>query len=239
MSSLQRSNALILGASLFLGLLGLAWVAGNYALAVKDYERTVTVRGLAEHEYPADIVIWPIQFSIADNDLEALYVSIDNSTQRIREFLQENGIAANALTQSPPAITDRMAQAWGDTSEVRFRYSGTQTVTVYSSDIAAVRQVMTSMSDLGREGIVFAGADYNRQPEYLFTRLNDVKPTMIEEATKEARAAALKFADDSGSKLGKIKQASQGQFSIADRDRNNPHLKKIRVVVSVEYYLSD
>ena len=58
--------------------------------------------------------------------------------------------------------------------------------------------------------------------------LNDVKPTMIEGAIKEARTAALKFADDSGSQLGKIKQASQGQFSIADRDRNNPHLKKIR-----------
>lgn len=48
MSSVQRSSALILGTSLFLGLLGLAWVAGHYALAVKDYERTVTVRDLAE-----------------------------------------------------------------------------------------------------------------------------------------------------------------------------------------------
>jgi len=62
---------------------------------------------------------------------------------------------------------------------------------------------------------------------------------MVEEATTKAREVATKFAEDSQSKLGKIKRASQGQFSIAARDNNNPHIKKIRVVSTVEYYLSD
>ena len=85
----------------------------------------------------------------------------------------------------------------------------------------------------------FTGNDYQGRTEYLFTRLNDVKPEMIEEATTKAREVAEKFAQDSQSKLGKIKRASQGQFSINDRDRQNPHIKKIRVVSTVEYYLSD
>ncbi|MBW2072165.1 MAG: SIMPL domain-containing protein, partial [Deltaproteobacteria bacterium] len=72
-----------------------------------------------------------------------------------------------------------------------------------------------------------------------FTGLNKIKPEMIQEATAKAREVALKFAEDSKSKLGKIKRASQGQFSIKPRDKNNPHLKKIRVVSTVEYYLSD
>lgn len=98
---------------------------------------------------------------------------------------------------------------------------------------------MSRLSELGKEGIVFTGGNYGSQPEYLFTRLNDVKPEMIEEATRKAREVAEKFATDSESKLGKIKRASQGQFSISTRDRNNPHIKKVRVVSTVEYYLSD
>jgi hypothetical protein len=62
---------------------------------------------------------------------------------------------------------------------------------------------------------------------------------MIEEATRNAREVAQKFAEDSDSRLGKIRQASQGQFSIEPRDTNNPHIKKVRVVSTVEYYLSD
>jgi hypothetical protein len=62
---------------------------------------------------------------------------------------------------------------------------------------------------------------------------------MIEEATRNARAAAEKFAKDSESKLGKIKSASQGQFSISDRDANSPHIKVVRVVSTVEYLLRD
>jgi len=86
---------------------------------------------------------------------------------------------------------------------------------------------------------VFSGDGYQSQTEYLFTRLNEVKPEMVEEATQNARETAEKFAADSKSSLGKIKRANQGQFSIEARDRNNPHIKTVRVVSTVEYYLSD
>jgi hypothetical protein len=98
---------------------------------------------------------------------------------------------------------------------------------------------MSSLSELGKKGIVFTGGNYESQTEYIFNRLNDIKPEMIEEATRKAREVAQKFAGDSQSTLGKIKRASQGQFSIKSRDKNNPHIKRIRVVSTVEYYLSD
>ena len=98
---------------------------------------------------------------------------------------------------------------------------------------------MNSLSKLGKKGIVFTGSNYQNQTEYIFTRLNEVKPEMIEEATRKAREVAEKFAADSQSRLGKIKKAYQGQFSISPRDKNNPHIKKVRVVSTVEYYLSD
>ena len=235
----QKFSAVVLGLSLVLGLAVLGYLLGSYAVTVKEYERTVTVRGLAEQEVNADIVIWPIRYTLADNDLTALYGNLDSSNSKILEFLARNGIGTSSVTLSPPAITDRLAQAYGDNSGAEFRYTAQQNLTVYSDDIDRIRSLMSSMSELGREGIVFSGAEWDLQPEFIFSGLNDVKPQMIEQATREARAAAEKFAADSQSSLGKIKNASQGQFTITDRDRNNPHIKNVRVVVTVEYYLAD
>ena len=83
------------------------------------------------------------------------------------------------------------------------------------------------------------GGDYRYNVQYDYTGLNDIKPQMIEEATKNARAAAVKFAKDSDSELGKIKRAYQGQFSIEDRDANTPYIKRIRVVTTIDYSLED
>jgi uncharacterized protein len=236
---MPKSSALILGICALLGLLGLAHILKSAALEVKQFERSVTVKGLAEQEFPADIVIWPIQFTFAENDLSKLYTLVDNSSKKIINFLQANAIEASEISIDPPTITDKNAQQYGSDNYVKFRYTAVQTITVYANDVARIRKVMSLLSELGKEGIVFSGDNYNAQVEYIFSQLNAIKPAMIEQATNNARAVAEKFAADSHSRLGKIKQASQGQFSISDRDKNNPHIKMVRVVSTVEYYLAD
>mgnify|MGYP001555885874 FL=1 len=239
MTETGKSSALILGLFVFLGLAVLGYLLADAAIRYKEYERTVTVKGLAEQEYPADIVIWPVQFTIANNDLAELYDAIEKSTNKIRKYLQANGIAASEITLSSPAITDKSAQSYSSAQQAEFRYSAIQVVTVYSRNIKQVRRVMAGLPQLGKQGIAFTGGNYETRPEYIFASLNDIKPAMIEQATTKAREVATKFANDSRSKLGKIKRASQGQFSITGRDKNNPHIKRIRVVSTVEYYLSD
>jgi len=239
---MQKSNtvsALILGVFFSIGLLSFGYMLGNTAITYKEYERTVTVKGLSEREFEADIVIWPIQFTVASNNIEELYNSIESNTSKIRGFLEMNGLDASEISLSSPAITDKSAQQYGNNAKAEFRYSAQQTVTVYSTKIGAVREVMGKLAELGKTGIVFSAGNYQSETEYLFTRLNEVRPEMIEEATRKAREVALKFAEDSESSLGKIRRASQGQFSINFRDKNNPHIKKVRVVSTVEYYLSD
>ena len=224
MQQTGRFNALVLGLSLFFGLTVLGWLLANAAISVKEFERTVTVKGLAEQEFPADVVIWPVQFTLAGNKLQTLYQDIDNNTRTIISFLTSQGIARDDISLTSPAITDKSAQQYGGSDRAEFRYTGMQTVTVYSEEIDTVRGVMGKLSELGKQGIVLTGNNYQSQTEYLFTRLNEV---------------AEKFAEDSDSRLGKIRQASQGQFSISPRDNNNPHIKKVRVVSTIEYYLSD
>ncbi len=239
MSSFNKTSSLILGIALFLGFSSLGWFLSNAAIKYKEYERTVTVKGLAEREFTADVVIWPIQFTLASNNLQALYNDVDTNTNTIIAFLTKHGITRSDVSVSAPAITDKSAQQYGGNQRAEFRYTAVQTVTVYTKAIETVRQVMGQLSELGKQGIVLTGNNYAAQPEYLFTRLNEIKPQMIEEATRKAREVAKKFAEDSDSKLGKIRKARQGQFSISARDNNNPQIKKVRVVSTIEYYLSD
>lgn len=239
MSGNSRTGAVVVGVSLFLGLAALGFLVRDAAVTVKEYERTVTAKGLSEHEYAADVVIWPIQFTEAGNDLIGLYRSIESHTGEIEKFLVGRGIPSGDISFSSPAITDKSAQQYANGAQFPFRYTALQTVTVYSRDVEKVRNAMGRLSELGKKGIVLTGGNYQTQPEYIFTKLNDVKPGMVEEATRNARMVAQKFAADSESGVGKIKRASQGQFSISPRDKNNPHIKKVRVVSTVEYYLSD
>ncbi len=239
MQTNNRTSSLILGLSLIIGLAILGYLLAQAAIQFKQLDRSVTVKGLSEREFKADVVIWPIQFSAASNDLEELYAVLENNTEQIRQFLSSKGFTAQEITASSPAITDKSAQQYGNNVGAEYRYTANQTVTVYSENIDLARELMSSLSELGRKGIVITSGDYLGMTEYLFTRLNEIKPDMIEEATRKAREVAEKFASDSDSSLGKIKRASQGQFSIRPRDKNNPHIQQVRVVSTISYYLSD
>ena len=87
MSEFNKNNSIVFGICLIIGLSSLGYLLGDAAIRFKEYERTVTVKGLSEREYQADIVIWPIQFSAASNHLEEMYSSIDGSTEKIKSFL--------------------------------------------------------------------------------------------------------------------------------------------------------
>ncbi|MGL4735303.1 MAG: SIMPL domain-containing protein [Enterovibrio sp.] len=238
MSKPKAKSAAILGLSVIIGLSSLGFFVQQMAVKFKEYERVVTVKGLSEREVQADTVIWPIQFTAAGNDLPQLLETVDNHTKVINAFLQQRGIQDNAISHSSPSVIDRKAQQYGE-NRADFRFLATQTLTVYSKQVSLVRSLIKEIGELGKQGIVFNSEQYNNRVEYSFSKLNEIKPAMIEEATKQAREVALKFASDSQSKLGKIKTASQGQFSISDRDNNTPYIKNVRVVTTVEYYLSD
>lgn len=186
----KNTSAIILGVFIFIGLSALGYLLGKAAIEYKQYDRSVTVKGLSEREYDADIIIWPIQFTALGDDLEKLYSSIEQNTSKIKEFLVKNGLNPKDVTSTVPAITDKSVQQYSNNDKPEFRYTALQAVTVYSKNIEAVRFVMSSLSELGKQGIVFTGGNYQSQTEYIFTRLNEVKPEMIEEATRKAREVA-------------------------------------------------
>lgn len=223
---------------LSIGLIILGFILKSAALDVKGMERTVQVKGLAEQEVIADTVIWPLQFSDADNNLEKLVTRVEQKNDAVIAFLKLHGFDDPEITLGSQSIVDTQAREYGSENQ-QFRYIIRSNIIVYSKAPNKVKNALSKVSQLAKQNIAIVQDSYGAQPEYIFTGLNDIKPAMVQEATEKAREVANKFAKDSNSKLGKIKTARQGQFSIFNRDSNTPQIKKIRVVTTVEYYLND
>lgn len=239
MRGLAVLPAAVLGALLCLGMLGLGMQVGSAVLQTKALERSVVVKGLAEQEVAADVVIWPIRFSEVGNELPTLYDAIEKKTALVQAFLEKNGFETEEISLGSPAIVDKQAQNYGNERIQGYRYTATVIITLYSEKIEQARDTMRKTISLGKQGIAIGGQQYGGETRYLFSGLNQIKPDMVAQATRNAREVAQQFASDSDSVLGKIKVARQGQFSISDRDSNTPHIKRVRVVSTVEYYLSD
>lgn len=207
---------------------------GLDSFAAKD--RVVNVKGLAEMEVKANKVTWPMTYNALGDDLPTLYNDIKKNNVSIINFLKSKGIKDEEISISAPEVYDNQAERYGNNNQ-RYRYNVTSKITVTSEQVDLVRKLLNEQGELLKQGIAVTTSNYNVQYDY--TKLNDIKPHMIEEATKNARLAAEKFAKDSESKLGKIKHAYQGQFTINDRDMNTPYIKSVRVVTTIDYSLED
>lgn len=232
-SNLILSSALVAVAII---VLGFSLKAGLDNFSNRD--REVSVRGLCERQVQANKVTWPIVTKEMGNDLVAISEKIQHDNRLIVEFLQRNGIEDSEISINTPAVTDRLADSY-NAENIRVRYNVTNVIVVTSSKVDLVRKLIDSQAGLLKEGVAIIAETYEYQTAYEYTDLNVIKPEMIAEATRNAREAADKFAADSDSRLGKIKTARQGQFSIEDRDRYTPYIKNIRVVTSIDYYLED
>ncbi len=232
-SGLQRL-AIILGCAIVLSAYLVTQVGNRFA----DQDRSVAVKGLSEREFPADRVVWPIMFKEVGNNLIALSQSTDKKVEIIKAFLKEGGIAEQEISVSTPEVFDQQADRYS-TQVSPNRYFMTTVVTVNSDKVEDVRRLIAKQGELLKEGVTLSGSDYRYGIEFQYTKLNEVKVDMIKEATQNARATAEQFAIDSDSKLGKIKSASQGQITITNRDPNTPHIKRIRLVSSITYFLKD
>lgn len=222
------------GIFVMIGLVALGLFIGKGLTRIANQEQYVTVKGLAEREVMANKVVWPLPYKSVSNDMQELYDGIEKNKNVILSFLKSGGITEDEIIVSAPAVTDRLAQSYVP-DNVKFRYQSEAVITVISPQVEKVIELMGKQIELMKDGVIISN-EYNYQTQFEYTALNDIKPEMIEEATRNARAVAQKFAEDSGSKLGNIKQASQGQFSISS-DETTPQIKNIRVVTTIKYAL--
>lgn len=216
--------------ALGIALAGLCVYFGIHEFSTKD--RAVTVKGLSTRDVQADYVVWPLSFSISGNDLQQLQQSIDRTAKTVTDFLQSKGFESDEISRGSMSISNNWQNYYEHRPE--HQYSVEAKIVISTTQVEKVVALQGCQTELMSKGVLLNS--YQWDLDYQFNALSELKPEMIEEATKNARAVAQKFADDSNSRLGGIRQASQGQFSV-ESDTNQPWKKHVRVVTTVDYYL--
>ncbi len=232
----NQGKAWLAGTGLLtIGLIGGGFLMGDGLVRMKQADRAVTVRGLAEREVTADLATWTIAYSAKGSDLQSAQAKADSDTRAIRAFFETLGFDGDAV--QPTGANVSQFSSDGITT-----YTVKQRMSLRTTDIKKAQAAVKRQFDLVRQGVEL---EEGSGMSFTFTKLNAIKPEMIAQATKDARKSAEQFAKDSGTGVGSIKSASQGYFEVTARDgesngewgvADTPY-KKVRVVTSVEYYL--
>lgn len=216
------------------------YFVGNMHKTGKKYDRSVQVKGLSEREVNADLAVWPINITLTGNDLKSLQSDIESQNPDVYNFFIAQGFDQNELTKGSTNISDVRVDIYNSNFQNNaFRYLAKSEFTVRTNDIDKLQEALSKSLELMSKGIILGSKNTWRPIEYIFNGLNELKPSMIEEATKNAREVAEKFALDSDAEVGEIRMATQGLFSITDRDENTPQIKLVRVVSTIDFQLEN
>lgn len=239
----QGSGRSAMAMVLSCGIAVAGWFIGDGFVKSRTADRHVTVKGVSERDVSGDIALWPIHFVATDDDLAAARAAIRRSESSVLAFLDRHGIGAAHVAVQAIQVSDALANPFRS-GPVASRYTITETLMVRTPDTEGVRRAGRSVGELIDAGVVLSSQHGPQSgPTYLFTRLSQVKPEMIAEATSRAREAAEKFAADSGSEIAGIKRANQGVFVVLPRDRaagviqEHSLEKTVRVVTTIDYLL--
>jgi uncharacterized protein len=230
---MSRTSLIVSSLVLALGLTAAGYFIGDGIAGRNRGARIVSVKGLSEKEVPASVAIWDVGYSATGNELPAVNRKLAESTSAVLNFLTKAGFDQSDLAIQPPSVRDAtMEPREKDTPPPAERYRAYQSVLLRTSKVDAIKPALAAASNLMTGGVLLTGSS---QPQYIYNQLNQIKPAMIEEATKNARIAAEQFSRDSQTTLGKLKNAAQGWFQVENRDAATPERKLVRVVVDVEY----
>jgi hypothetical protein len=197
--------------------------------------RIIAVKGLSEREAPASVATWSIGYRATGNDLTMINRKLSDSSNTVLSFLKTAGFDEKDIAVQPPALRDvSMEPREKDTPPPPERYRAEQSVLLRTAKVDLIKPALASAATLMVNGVLLSGGC---QPNYVYNQLNEIKPTMIQQATRNARIVAEQFARDSQTNLGKLRSASQGWFQVEDRDAATPERKLVRVVVDVNYEL--
>lgn len=227
-------NNVFAGALIAMGLFiaGLFIYLGINNFASKD--RVVSVKGLSTREVEADYAVWPLAYAWSGNDLPSLYSQLERVTARVQKHLLSLGFEESDIRQGAISVEDNWSNYYGE-RRPEYKYTLSSSLIVSTNKVQLVVSSQGKEAELLKEGIIVKTQSWNL--DYQFNGLPELKPSMIEEATQNARAVAQKFADDAQCSLGSIRHANQGQFSI-DSDEYQPWVKHVRVVTTVDYFLN-
>lgn len=232
-------NVTLIGALILaLGIIVGGYLLGDGLRRARMADRAVTVRGLAERNVTADLATWTVSFTAQGTELGAVQAEIDNDARIVAQFFRAAGFPGEAVSDAGGSVNQ-----YFDSNRGQNNVTINRRVQLRTTDVMRARRAYARQFDLIRRGVAIQEGS---GMQYVFTRLNAIKPEMIAAATRDARNGAERFANDSGTAVGGIRAATQGYFSVGPRDgdateegsggRDSP-FQKVRVVTTIEFYL--
>lgn len=197
---------------------GLVAASALTAGAVKSIRRSddvVEVTGSARRPIRSDVAVWRLSVTGEGASLQEASASLAEPTRRVLAFLRQNAVRDSVLTMGSlvPEPVFRILENGTTTGEV-VGYRVTQPFTVRSTDVNAIKVLSQRADVLIREGVpVSSGA-----PEYLYTRLAEIRTEMLADATEDAHRRAQAIAKSVGSEIGGVRSARMGVFQITPRN---------------------
>jgi hypothetical protein len=244
----EVTAAVIMGFCLVIGLAAGGWFVGKGMARFKSDTRTVTVKGLVEREVKADQAVWTLGLRRAGDGLPETHQRISADRDAALAFLKKQGFADAEIERQPTRTLDKLAREYGGQQNERFRYVVTTAVVVKTSNVDLVRTAAGATEELLKAGVILDAGNEGgpANPRFVVSKFNDLRPQLLADATKNARAIAQQFAADSGATVGAIRSANQGNIQIFGTDGNDESApfsatstaaKKIRVVSTFEFEL--
>lgn len=234
---------LVVGGLLSYAVLTLSQKLHDGLTHFRSFDRVITVKGLAVKDVEADLAVWSITFNVTEDTLAAAQANLSSNDKIVRDYFAENGIGSDKIRLQNINVVDRMAQVYNSSPNDSPRFIISETLVARTNDVAAMVKASQNISDLIKSGVTLGdpSGGGNTVPQYLFTKINDIKPELIAEATKNARKSAEQFAKDAGQEVGSIRTANQGYIQIEARDpgvnESETPQKSVRVVTTIDYLL--
>jgi len=212
---------------------------GNGIKFFRNFDRSVEVKGLAEQMVKSDLATWSINFSVSGDNLAGLNKTISQNQKLVNDFLVNNGFSVKDIQLGTISVNDNWANQYGNNNEKLPHYQISNSVSVTTANVDLVAKVSQNAGELVNQGVLVT----NNNISYFYNNLNSIKGQMLDQATRNAKVAAETFAKNTGSRVGNIKSASQGVFTIASPDGaiiNDTQSinKKVRVVTSIQFFIN-
>ena len=189
-------------------------VVGRGIGEVRRPDEAITVTGSAKRPIRADFVIWRASVGIQSPSMTTASGELRAEANRVRQFLRANGVADSMLTVKPieTYAVPEVVESGRETGRI-IAYRLTQQFEVRSADVDAVTALSQKAGDLMAEGVGLS----SQAPEYLYTKLSDLRVSLIEDATRDAKLRAEAIAKSTGAAVGSVRQARVGVFQITPR----------------------
>lgn len=217
MNGEKNNNLFNMALVLAIGMVVASAIFGWSYTKSKKGDESITVTGSAKKRIKSDLIVWSASITAQSGQISDAYKQLADNIPKVKKYLIDKGIPENQITiSSISSVQERERDSEGGQTGKVTGYSLKQSVEVKSNDVEKVSQIAREATELINQGIFIESS----APQFIYTKLGDLKIEMLAEAAKDAKARAEQIANSTGNSIGTVRSARMGVMQITAADSN-------------------